>query len=277
MAASTRLAEARFIQGSVLTNRNLGSMSESEIYRREQEFHDFLATSIDAASQPPPPPDELEQDLLLRIEPLRGTRVLDLGCGIGNLTIELLARGAEVTALDLSPKMIETARQRVERFSGGGPVEWVVAPAEKTGLPDSSFDLVVGKWILHHADIGALAGEIHRVLRPAGRAIFIENSGTNPLLAFARKHVAGRAGVPRLGTEDEHPLVESDYAQLAAEFGRLDRHFPDFCFFRLFDRQVLRFRAPKATRALFGLDDWVWRTFPRARPYSFHVVVEVQK
>ena len=51
------------------------------------------------------------------------------------------------------------------------------------------FDVVVGKAVLHHLDVARAAPELHRVLRPGGRAAFAEPLGTNPVIAFARDHI----------------------------------------------------------------------------------------
>lgn len=145
-------------------------------------------------------------------------------------------------------------------------------PVEAMNLEGDAFDVVVGRFILHHLDIGRAAPEIARVLRPGGRAAFAENSGRNPILMAARRHVVGRFGVPRLGTEDEAPLSDADIAALAPHFEQVQLSYPVFEFFRIFDRQVLRFRSPGASRVLGGLDRAAGAV-PALRGYSFRVVV----
>jgi hypothetical protein len=88
----------------------------------------------------------------------------------------------------------------------------------------------------------------------------------------ARRHVAGRFGVPRLGTEDEHPLAPADIAALAPHFADVRLTYPVFEFFRIFDRQVLRFRSHRASRVLRAMDRGAGRV-GRLRPYSFRVLV----
>jgi ubiquinone/menaquinone biosynthesis C-methylase UbiE len=119
--------------------------------------------------------------------------VLELGCGAGDLSLELLRRGARLTALDVSPGMVELARARAGRFRPGAEARFVVGAAEQTGLPDESFERVVGKWVLHHLDVAAAARETRRVVRPGGRAAFFENQDRNPLLRLARRRLGGRA------------------------------------------------------------------------------------
>jgi SAM-dependent methyltransferase len=253
--------------------RTDGSEASDRVLRREQEFHDALSAGKDPRDLPPRGPDALEDRLLARAGEIAGADVLELGCGTGDLTLQLLARGANLTALDLSEGMVAVASERVARY-GRAAAHFIAAPVESCGLASESYDLVIGKWILHHADIGGAAREIHRILRPGGRAVFLENSGLNPLLIFARKYLTGRWGIPRYGTDDEHPLTRRDYRVFEEGFGRFRIEFPDFFVFQLFDRQVLKFRYPIAGKALRGLDQAMGHVNPLRR-FSYHVLLEM--
>src|SRR5919112_1864619 len=239
---------------------------------RERAFHDDLAATLDPLTMPPEELGPLEAAMLEAAGVGPGVKVLDLGCGSGDLTIHLLAVGAEVTGVDLSPGMVALAEERIRAFGNGARAELRVASAEGLDVESDAYDVVVGRFILHHLQIGRAAPQIARVLRPGGRAVFAENSARNPILMAARRHVAGRLGVPRLGTEDEHPLSEHDVAALAPHFADVRLSFPVFEFFRIFDRQVLRFRSARASGVLRAMDRAAGR-IPRLRPYSFRVLV----
>ncbi len=243
---------------------------------REREFHDHLAVDLDATRMPKMPLADLDAAMLTAAAVGPGLRVLDLGCGSGDLTLHLVATGADVVALDLSPGMIEVARRRVEMFGDGAMATFLAAPVEETGFPDARFDVIVGRFILHHLDVGVAATEIARILRPGGRAIFAENSGRNRLLMLARRHIAGRLGVPRLGTEDEHPLSTADVAAIGSAFACIGLRYPVFEFLTIFDRQVLRFRHPRVSRVLKAGDRLIGRVPALAR-YSFRVVVVLER
>lgn len=240
---------------------------------RERDFHDRLAEELDPAQMPPRPLSRLEHSMLDAAGAITGKRVLDLGCGIGDLTIPLAIAGARTTAIDLSAGMVEVARQRLEHFAPNSQTQFLVGPAEEMPIPDKSFDLIVGRFILHHLDVEQAARECARVLAPGGVAIFIENSGRNPLLMFAREHLAGRFGIPRFGTEDERPLSDGDVVDLRAHLPGLRLEFPVFDFFTVFDRQVLRCRWRPVSRRLGALDLWIWQKFPRVRKWSFRTLV----
>lgn len=245
--------------------------------REEAAFHDALAERVDAHALPRTPPDHLEQAMLESLGSVTGLRVLELGCGKGDVTMQLLERHADVTAIDISEKMVEIARERARLWFPSSAARFMATPAEKTTLDSSTFDVVLGKWLLHHVDVAAVAAEIDRVLRPGGVGIFIENSGRNRLLAFARRNLAGRLGIPRYGTLDEHPLVASDFSLLGRRFRRLELLYPDFFFFRLFDRQVFRGRWRWPSRLARALDNGTWAVCPPLRRYSFHVIVRLEK
>lgn len=101
------------------------------------------------------------------VEPQAGARVLDLGCGTGAVTAELLARGCDVVAVDASPAMIERLRATYPT------VDAHVMDAAALNLPDAAFDVVVATFVLHLLDDPAAAArEARRVLRPGGLFAF---------------------------------------------------------------------------------------------------------
>jgi ubiquinone/menaquinone biosynthesis C-methylase UbiE len=206
---------------------------------------------------------------------VRTTRVLDLGCGQGDLTLVLLARGAAVTGLDLSARMVDVARRRVELHANGRDARFVAGPVERTGLPSGSFDVIVGRWILHHVDLRPAAPELARLLAPGGRAVFLENSGANAWLNFARDRIVGRFGVPRIGTRDERPLVADDWRVLEHNFSSVRGEFPLVDIFTLLDRQVFRYRSSRISAACCSLDRVIGRS--RLRKYSYRVLVVAEK
>jgi SAM-dependent methyltransferase len=254
----------------------LPTVSTDDVWQREQEFHDRLAGEF-SADDPPAVPDHLELALFDRLGDLAGKRVLELGCGTGDLTLQLLERGAHVTAVDISPGMVDVARRRAERFRPGTTSAWQAAPVEATGLPGGTFDVVTGKWILHHVDFPAAVAEVHRLLDADGRGVFIENQLTNPALRVARERLVGRFGIPRYGTDDEHPLKAADYELLRRTFTHVDLDYPDFFFFTLVDRQLAKQKSAAFTRLMRGADDLLYRRAPAVARYSFHVIVDVTR
>jgi len=148
---------------------------------------------------------------------LRGRRVLEYGCGLGELTIVLARSGAEVTSFDLSEASIEFARRRAERNGVADRICFVVADGEDLPFADGSFDLAIGKAILHHLDPTAGAAELARVLGTGGRAAFSEPLGMNPMVVFARAHL------PYPGKHErgaDRPLTANDLRLWRAPFAQ---------------------------------------------------------
>ncbi len=100
-----------------------------------------------------------------------GLKVLDAGCGPGFLTRDLLANGAsEVVGFDISPNMIEVAKERV-----GAGVNLFVGDLAKplTSLASDDFDLVVSSLAIDYVrDWSTPLAEFRRVLKPTGRLVF---------------------------------------------------------------------------------------------------------
>lgn len=120
---------------------------------------------------------------------LRGRQVIEYGCGLGKVTVLLARSGAQVTAFDLSEQSVDVARRRAEMDGVADRIAFHIAPGEDLPFADGSFDIAVGKAVLHHIEPVAGAREMARVLRPGGRAAFSEPLGTNPLVRLVRDHV----------------------------------------------------------------------------------------
>ena len=99
---------------------------------------------------------------------VRGRRVLDVGTGAGATALAFAAAGAEVTALDLTPTMLETVRAEAVRRGLPAP-ETRLGDAAALPLPDARFDVVACRVCAHHfAKVQAAVTEMARVLRPGG-------------------------------------------------------------------------------------------------------------
>lgn len=99
-----------------------------------------------------------------------GLRVLEIGCGLGTDGAQFARAGADYTGVDLTDTAVDLTRLRFRLFDLPG--EFRVADAENLDFADESFDLVYSHGVLHHTpDTGRAVREIHRVLRPGGRAV----------------------------------------------------------------------------------------------------------
>ena len=100
----------------------------------------------------------------------RGLSVLEIGCGLGTDGAQFAKAGADYTGVDLTDAAVELAQKRFELF--GLPGTFRTADAESLDFPDGSFDLVYSHGVLHHTpDTVKAVKEVHRVLKPGGRAV----------------------------------------------------------------------------------------------------------
>jgi len=100
----------------------------------------------------------------------KNLRVLEIGCGLGTDGAQFAKAGADYTGIDLTEAAVDLSRRRFELAELKGTFR--TADAEQLDFPDDSFDLVYSHGVLHHTpDIARAINEVHRVLRPGGRAV----------------------------------------------------------------------------------------------------------
>lgn len=110
-------------------------------------------------------------DLVGRVSPQPGERVLDVACGTGvvaRTAAPLVSAAGTVVGLDVNPDMLAVARRVTT--PDGPPITWVRASAAETGLPDGAFDVALCQQGLQFfPERLAALRELHRVLAPGGR------------------------------------------------------------------------------------------------------------
>lgn len=120
---------------------------------------------------------------------LRGLRVLDAGCGTGALAVEAARRGAHVTAVDLSPTLINLARERTPRDLGDGAIDY--SAGDMLDPPGGRFDYVVSMDSLIHYEAPDVVGALSRLAGRTDRAILFTVAPRTPALMLM--HTIGSA------------------------------------------------------------------------------------
>lgn len=198
---------------------------------------------------------------------LRGKTVLDYGCGSGGFSCVLALRGARVHGNDISEYLISRARAESARHNVA--VEFSVGDAHYTGFPPATFDYVFGNGILHHLDLDKAYREIARVLKPGGKAYFMEPLVGHPVVQ------AIRWATPNRRTEDEQPMTFSaiERARAAELVPALRTHYltalaalPSVLLGRSFGKA--------AVRALDAFDQSLFRVAPGLREHAWLSLIE---
>ena len=102
-----------------------------------------------------------------------GTRVLDLACGTGDIGFEAAERGGVVTGLDITPRMIELAREKAQARALAA--SWMVGDMTALSVADAAFDIVTTGYGLRNVpDLPRALAEIYRVLKPGGVACSLD-------------------------------------------------------------------------------------------------------
>ena len=161
------------------------------------------------------------------IEP--GERVLDLGCGTGNAALLAAARGARVTAVDPSERLLGVTREAAT--SQGLDVVTEIGEAARIPAPDAAVDCLLSSFALIFApDPAAAAAEIARVLAAGGRAAFsawVPGGAVGTCATAARALVLEALGTPSpapgFSWHDE-PAVSKLFTRYGMQVSVLGRH-----------------------------------------------------
>jgi trans-aconitate 2-methyltransferase len=169
------------------------------------------------------------ETLVEMLAPFAGERILDLGCGSGQLTAKIAAAGAEVLGLDQSAEMIAEARRNFPAL------DFRVADAARFEV-HARFDAVFSNAALHWVkNAGGVAASVARALKPGGRFV-LEMGGKGNIQAIL--DAIGPCETPWL-----FPSV-GEYASI------LERHGFEIRSATLFDR-------PTFVEGEDGLEDWL--------------------
>jgi len=176
------------------------------VQRRELAYHEKLYSGFAQSHFARPAVRALRGHMAIRILRLTGagphSRVLSLGCGIGDTELLLAAHVREVVGIDLSPAAIRQARADAEKLDVSN------ARFEEGTSADGRFDTIIAVFFLHHLpddELDRLPARLHTMLRPGG--VFYSLDPSCDRLSGA----VGRRLIPKLmkryQTEDERELA----------------------------------------------------------------------
>jgi SAM-dependent methyltransferase len=139
---------------------------------------------------------------------------------------------------------------------------------------DASFDAVFGKWILHHLDLDRDLPDIVRVLKPRGRAAFVEPLIHNPVLQIYRRLT------PHLRSPGERALSMADLGKIGSHF-RSWQH-EEFVLFSVLPASISvlipgRLPSPRLREWFHRFDRRLLETLPFLRRYCWEAVILLER
>lgn len=148
-------------------------------------------------------PDVAASRDALRAAPAQAGRarplLVDLGAGLGSITIAFARAGFDVIAVDTSPQRLRALMARAERAGVADRVKGVVGAAEALPFADGSAPAIFTRSVLIHTDLRRACGEIRRALAPGGRTSLVEPQPGNPFAWVYRRTLAPKewSGITR--------------------------------------------------------------------------------
>jgi SAM-dependent methyltransferase len=198
----------RVAESAGYTKWNGNQTAHDERIQNERDFHDAWAKSTDLkkvnvrASNEACTAPEMRY-IAQRLGGIKGKRLLDVGCGLGEASVYFAILGADVTSSDLSKGMLDATRRLAQ--INGVTVKTHVASAEDMQLsPDTKFDIIYAGNLLHHVDIEETITRIKPHLADDGVFVTWDPLAYNPVINVYRSMAID------VRTPDEHPLKWED-------------------------------------------------------------------
>jgi len=156
--------------------------------------------------------------IVKRLGDIRGKRILDVGCGLGEASVYFALLGARVTASDLSLGMLNAAC-RLAQANGVSITPHLTAAEDMHLSSDTQFDIIYAGNLLHHVDIDQTLATLKRHLAPDGELVTWDPLVYNPVINVYR------AIATEVRTSDEHPLKWSDLQSFKRHFRTVETQY----------------------------------------------------
>jgi acyl-coenzyme A synthetase/AMP-(fatty) acid ligase/ubiquinone/menaquinone biosynthesis C-methylase UbiE/acyl carrier protein len=173
-----------------MTSSNAGSNDFDDF---AQPYQAWVAQQSAAART------QLAQNIIALLPP--GGWVLDAGCGDGSLAVALATSAWQVVGLDLSPEMIDLARQKVAA-AGVANVHLVLGNLEQLSISRQRFAVVVSSFALHHTPVEMTLPRLAQMVQPGGWLLLLEP--TCPVTGPLRPLWYGRQGLRAMAQTAKH-------------------------------------------------------------------------
>jgi 2-polyprenyl-3-methyl-5-hydroxy-6-metoxy-1,4-benzoquinol methylase len=213
----------RIAESTGYKNNEASQTVHDERIQNEREFHDAWADSEDVekidvrASNEVCTAPEMRY-ISRRLGNIKGKRLLDVGCGLGEASVYFAILGADVTSSDLSQGMLD-ATTRLARINGVSVKQHVASAEDMQLSPEDKFDIIYAGNLLHHVDIEETITRIKPHLAVGGIFVTWDPLAYNPAINVYRSMATD------VRTPDEHPLKWNDIKLFHKHFGTVETRY----------------------------------------------------
>jgi ubiquinone/menaquinone biosynthesis C-methylase UbiE len=265
---------------------------KDSILDREEVFHDQWADSInidnvivdeffEASTSPE------NRIIIKKIGDIKDKNILELGCGAGEASVYFAKKGAEVTAVDISQRMLDVVQNLAKKHDV--TLSTKQSYSDNIDFADETFDIVYAANLLHHVDIESTLKEASRVLKKGGLFVSWDPIAHNPLINIYRRMAT------EVRTEDEHPIEMKQLKMFLKYFSSVETEatwlftlwiFLKFYFIdrvhpneeRYWKKILLEHKQlEKLYYRLENLDKLFLKTFPFFKRFCWNIVIIAKK
>ena len=223
IALANKFEVEEFSSSFWLTNRENFKLRDAKRFDAEKKFHDQWAENenienIDVIKTNEACTSPEIRFISKQLGKIEYKSLLDLGCGLGEVSVYFAIKGADVTACDISEGMLKSAKSLANKNNVN--IKTHLTAAEDLKFPKgSSFDVIYAGNLFHHVDIEQTLDEIKPHIKPDGVLVSWDPIAYNPLINIYRKIAK------KVRTEDEHPLTIEDIGSFRNQFRQVETRY----------------------------------------------------
>ena len=206
---------------------------------------------------------------------IKGKRILDIGCGNGDLSVFLAKMGGVLYSIDNSQQSVINTLKMAEM--NGVQITAEQRDALEIDLIPEHFDYVVGNMILHHIEpLDVFLEKCYFCMNNGAIAIFNENFASSKFLMFFRDNICGKFGVYKASDDYEYPITKEEVEYMNHTFDDIKIETDEFLYVGMLAKNVFR-KSATLKRAFDSIDRLIYKSMPWMRDKSYHQIIKMMK